>query len=149
MRFFALTAIVALIPGSLTSSASGKKILDRQQLANLETKAAEARPDEQGCLYAKLVDSTAEFITVQMQTGKDMEAYTSLKSVQSYASKIDMSSVRKTRKIKNTELRIRHAVFQLKGLLFGASLEERPTLEATLNELNKLQEKLMLQVFSR
>jgi hypothetical protein len=44
---------------------------------------------------------------------------------------------------------MRHTAYQLKELLMGASLEDRPTLESTLKQLDQVQAEMMLQVFKR
>ena len=120
---------------------------DARQLANLEAKAVAASPNEQPYLYAELVHSMTEIATVQYQSGDYGQASKSLKAAQGYADKIQMSLLRDAKKLKSAEILIRHTAFRLKELLTGASLDDRPTLQATIDQLNQVQAELMMQVF--
>jgi hypothetical protein len=44
---------------------------------------------------------------------------------------------------------MRRISFRLRGILRGASYEDRPALEVTLKQLNQVQEQLMTQVFKK
>jgi hypothetical protein len=120
---------------------------DARQLADLEAKAATASPSEQPYIYAELVHSMTEMATAQFQAGDQEKASESLKAAQGYAGKIQMSLLRDARKLKNAEILIRHTAFRLKELLTGASLDDRPTLEATIQQLNQVQSDMMTQIF--
>jgi hypothetical protein len=52
-----------------------------------------------------------------------------------------------TRKLKNAEILMRHTAFRLEEILHAASLDDRPTLESTLKQLDQVQSELMMQVF--
>lgn len=120
---------------------------DARQLADLEAKAVSASPSEQPYLYAELVHSMTEMATAQFQAGEQAKASESLKAAQGYASKIQMSLLRDAKKLKNSEILIRHTAFRLKELLTGASLDDRPTLEDTIQQLNLVQSEMMTQIF--
>ena len=51
------------------------------------------------------------------------------------------------KKLKNAEILMRHTAYQLKELMMGASLDDRPTLESTLKQLDQVQNEMMMQVF--
>jgi hypothetical protein len=123
------------------------RVPDAREVADLQAKAALASPSEQPYLYAELVHSMTEIATAQYQAGDDRLASQSLKSAQSYASKIQMSLLHDARKLKNAEILIRHTAFRLHELLTGASMDDRPTLEATIQQLNQVQSEMMMQVF--
>jgi hypothetical protein len=90
-----------------------------------------------------------EIATAQYQAGDLEHASASLKAAQSYAGKIQMSLLRDAKKLKNAEILIRHTAFRLKELMTGASLDDRPTLEATIQQLNQVQSDMMAQIFRR
>jgi len=48
---------------------------------------------------------------------------------------------------KYAEIMMRHTAYRLKELMMGAPLEDRPTLESTLRQLDQVQAEIMLQVF--
>lgn len=147
MRFAAVLAVVVL-PASLAwAHGMDDRVPDAREVADLQAKAALASPSEQPYLYAELVHSMTEIATAQYQAGDDRLASQSLKSAQSYAAKIQMSLLHDARKLKNAEILIRHTAFRLHELLTGASMDDRPTLEATIQQLNQVQSEMMLQVF--
>jgi hypothetical protein len=146
MRFvlaFAL-ATLAAVPAA---SAATDKILDLQEMAALEAKAAQAAPKEQCFLYAELAHSMTELAGQQLSAGDTEHASASLKAVQKYAQKIHMGVADDARKLKNAEILMRHTAYRLKELMMGASLDDRPTLESTLKQLDQVQSEMMLQVF--
>jgi hypothetical protein len=154
MRFVLVLSLaaVAVSPAVITTRtafASSDKILDTQQLAALESRAAQASPKEQCFLYAELVHSMTELAGQQLNAGDDRDASASLKAVQKYAAKIHMNVADDAKKLKNAEILMRHTAFRLKEIMMGASLDDRPTLESTLKQLDQVQSEMMLQVFKR
>ncbi len=125
------------------------RVPDARELADLEAKAATASPNEQPYIYAELVHSMTEMATAEFQAGDEAHASASLKAAQGYAGKIQMSLLRDAKKLKSAEILIRHTAFRLKELLTGASLDDRPTLEATIQQLNQVQSDMMTQIFRR
>jgi hypothetical protein len=149
MRCFTIVAAV-LLPASLAwAHGMNDRPLDAHALADLEAKAAAASPNEQPYLYAELVHSMTEMATEEFQAGQDQQASASLKAARSYATKIQGGLLRDARKLKNAEILIRHTAFRLHELMTGASLDDRPTLEATIAELNRVQNEMMMQIFHR
>ena len=140
---FALLATASLCWGHGLSD----RVPDARELADLEAKAATASPNEQPYIYAELVHSMTEMATAEFQAGDEKQASASLKAAQGYAGKIQMSLLRDAKKLKNAEILIRHTAFRLKELLTGASLDDRPTLEATIQQLNQVQSDMMTQIF--
>jgi hypothetical protein len=148
MRFVLVIALATLAVPPAAFAASDK-VLDQREMAALEAKAAQAGPREQCFLYAELVHSMAELASQQLSAGDTAKASASLKAVQTYAEKIHMGVADDARKLKNAEILMRHTAYRLKELLLGASLEDRPTLESTLRQLDQVQAEMMLQVFKR
>lgn len=147
MRFVAVVAAV-LLPASLAwAHGLDDRVPDARALADLEAKAAAASPNEQPYIYAELVHSMTEIATAEFQAGESQKASASLKAAQGYAAKIQMGLQRDAKKLKNAEILVRHTAFRLRELLTGASIDDRPTLEATINQLNQVQSEMMLQVF--
>lgn len=147
MRFVAVFAAV-LLPASLAwAHGVDDRALDARALADLQAKAAAASPNEQPYLYAELVHSMTELATMQYQSGDTRTASQSLKTAQGYAARIQMSLLHDARKLKDAEILIRHTAFRLHELLTGASMDDRPTLEATIQQLNHVQSEMMMQVF--
>lgn len=147
MRFVAILAAVFLSSSFAWAHGLSDRPLDAHQLADLEAKAEVASPSEQPYLYAQLVHSMTEIATEQFQAGDTQQASASIRAAQTYAGKIHMNLVRDARKLKNAEILIRHTAFRMKELMTGASLSDRPVLEATIQELNQVQQEMMDQIF--
>ncbi|MFP5228392.1 MAG: hypothetical protein ACLGXA_12270 [Acidobacteriota bacterium] len=147
MRSVAVLAALFLSASFAWAHGASDRPLDARQLADLEAKAASASPNEQPYIYAELVHSMTEIATAQFQAGDEAQASASLKAAQSYAGKIQMGLLRDAKKLKNAEILIRHTAFRLKELMTGASLDDRPTLEATIQQLNQVQSEMMTQIF--
>ena len=147
MRSVAVLTALVLSASLAWAHGLNDRPLDAHQLADLEAKAAAASPNEQPYIYAELVHSMTEIATEQFQAGHDAQASASLKAAQGYAGKIQMNLLRDAKKLKNAEILIRHTAFRLRELLTGASLNDRPTLEATIRQLNQVQSEMMNQIF--
>jgi hypothetical protein len=149
MRIVAVLAGL-LLPASLAwAHGVDDRVPDARELADLEAKAAIATPSEQPYLYAELVHSMTVIATAEYQEGDTRMASQSLKSAQSYAAKIQMNLLHDAHKLKDAEILIRHTAFRLHELLTGASTNDRPTLEDTIQQLNHVQTELMMQVFQK
>lgn len=144
---FVLAVALATLAVSPAALAASDKVLDQREMAALEAKAAQATPKEQCFLYAELAHSMTELASQQFSAGDKAKASASLKAVQVYAEKIHMGVADDAKKLKNAEILMRHTAYQLKELMMGASLEDRPTLESTLRQLDQVQAEMMLQVF--
>lgn len=143
--FFAAMAPAALIAPA--AQAATEKFLDPQQIAALEARAAQAAPKEQCFLYTELVHSLAEQAGQQLNAGDERNAAASLDAVHRYAQQIHMNVANDARRLKNAEILMRHTAFRLKEIMMEAQLDDRPTLESTLKQLDQVEAEMMLQVF--
>jgi hypothetical protein len=152
MRFVAVSATIlslSLLLPPVASCAVDDKIPDAQTLLALQERASQASPREQCFLYAELVHQMTELAGRQLSAGDVENASRTIHAVQEYASKIHMDMADDSKKLKNAEILVRHTAFRLKDILASASLDDRPTLDATLKQLNQVEAEMMLQVFRR
>jgi hypothetical protein len=152
MRFVAASASIlslTLLMPATGLCAIDEKVPDAQSLLALEERASQAGPREQCFLYAELVHQMTELAGRQLSAGDAAQASTTIHSVQEYAAKIHMDMANDSKRLKNAEILMRHTAFRLKDIVSQASLDDRPTLDATLKQLNQVQAELMLQVFRR
>ena len=150
MRFVAASAIIlslAFLMPAPGHCAIDEKIPDAQSLLALQTRASVAGPREQCFLYAELVHQMTELAARQLSAGDIAQASGTIHSVQEYAAKIHMDMGNDSKRLKNAEILVRHTAFRLHDMISEASLEDRPSLDATLKQLNQVQAELMLQVF--
>src|SRR5580698_4295687 len=146
MRFVSVL-VLAAVTVAPAAYAANDKVLDTHEMAALESRAAQASPKEQCFLYAELAHSMAELAGQQLVAGETQQASASLKAVQQYTQKIHMNVADDAKRLKNAEIMMRHTAFRLKEIMMGASLDDRPTLESTLKQLDQVQSEMMLQVF--
>jgi hypothetical protein len=147
MRFVAIAAAAVVLIPCTHAYGANEKLPDAQALIMLETKAAQASPKEQCFLYAEIVHDMTEIAGQELSSGDIRHASETLKAVQSYAQKIHMGMAEDTRKLKNAEILMRHTAFRLNEILHNAALDDRPSLESTLKQLDQVQSELMMQVF--
>ncbi len=152
MRFVKASASILSLAFLLPAAgfcAVDEKIPDAQALQALQERASQAGPREQCFLYAELVHEMTELAGRQLLAGDTEHASLTIHAVQEYAAKIHMGVSDDSKKLKNAEILMRHTAFRLKDILSAASLEDRPTLDATLKQLDQVQAEMMLQVFRR
>jgi hypothetical protein len=149
MRFLPTAVIILILPlASVHAPASG---LDNSPpaLNALQAKAEQAPPRDRCFLYTELVNQMTDLAGQQFNSGDSLQASETLKLVQRYAEKIQMGVADDSKKLKNAELLLQRTSFRLKDILSEASYEERPALEATLKQLNQVQEQLLTQIFKK
>lgn len=148
LRSFAF--FVFLIAACIPSHAAGadKSAFDEQQLLQLEQRAEQANPRDQCFLYTELVSAMTDLAGRQMRNGDPDRANATLKKVAKYAGRIQSSLTRDAKRLKNAEKLMHDTTFRLNQYLHSASYEDRPTLQATLKQLNQVQSQLLTQVFS-
>lgn len=149
MRFVAIAAAAVLLVPCTHAYCGNEKIPDPQALLQLEAKAAQSSPKEQCFLYAEIVRDLTEIAGQELSSGDFEHAFDTLKAVQTYAHKIHVGTANDTRKLKNAEILLRNTAFRLNEALHNASLEDQPTLQSTLKQLDQVETELMMQVLKR
>jgi hypothetical protein len=86
-------------------------------------------PEADAFLYAEFVSQMTDMAGKQLNSGDSERALETLKLVQRYAEKIHMGVADNSKKLRDAELLMRRTSFRLKGILSGASYEDRPALE--------------------
>jgi hypothetical protein len=149
MSFLATAVVIFILPlASAYASASG---VDNSLIvvAALQAKADQAQPRDRCFLYAELVSRLADLAGWQFNSGDSVQASETLKLVQRYAEKIHMDVADDSKKLKDAELLVQRTSIRLKDILSEVSYEDRPALEATLRQLNQVQEQLLTQFFKK
>ena len=145
----ALLLLLLSLCSPLSASGIDKSIvLDEQALNQLEQRAQQANPRDQCFLYTELVSAMTELAGKEMLNGDPDRASAMFKKIEHYAELIQMNLARDTKKLKNAEMLMHHTTYRLNEYLHSASSEDRPTLQATLKQLNKVQNDLLTQVFN-
>jgi hypothetical protein len=153
MRFtLRLSALLFfLISACIPSQAAGADktaVLDQQQLLQLEQRAEQANPRDQCFLYTELVSAMTELAGQQLKSDNPAQATATLNKIAKYAQLIQVKLSRDTKRLKNAEQLMHRTTYKLNEYLHSASYEDRPTLQATLKQLNQVQNDLLTQVFN-
>jgi hypothetical protein len=149
MRYYAAAlATITLIPASSLFAAPDRE-LDLQAITTLQGKAEHASLRDQCFLYAQLMRGMTEIASHQLAAGEPGDAAATLASVEHYATLLDTSLARDTKKVKDAEILMRQTALRLKGALSEAAVEDRPAVEHTIQRLDKLESRLMSQVFEK
>jgi hypothetical protein len=146
-----LALCLALSPSTSAYAAGGidkSVVLDAQAIQQLEQRAEQANPREQCFLYTELVSAMTEQAGRQLLDGDTDQASATLKKVSEYARRIHMNLARDTKRLKNAEMLMHRTTYRLTEYLRSASSEDKPTLQATLQQLSQVQNELLTQVFS-
>lgn len=152
MRFviaIAIAALVSLPQAFAASSDNAPSEQELQELTALEAKADHATPKDQCYLYAKLVQDMADLTGRQMDAGNNSAASVSLKAIQKYTLKIRDEVTGHSKKLKDAQIMMRRTAFRLEELMRGASINDQPAFQSTLNEMNQVQSQMMLAVFKK
>jgi hypothetical protein len=152
MRFVAIAVsfcALSIVMAPLCALGVDNKVLDPAALAALQTRADQAQPKDQCFLYAELVHQMTELAGRQYVAGEPKNASATLKLVQRYAEKIRLNLAVNSKKLKDAELLMQRTSFRLKDILGSASYDDRQTLDATLKDLDQVQNQLMMEVFKK
>jgi hypothetical protein len=140
---FALCLLLFVAP----AFASGVSAPSPDKIAELEQRAEKAQPEEQCYLFAQLVSQLGEVVDQQLAAGEAEEAARSLARMEDYTARIHQSLGPKNKKLKESEILVRHAARRVEGIFHQAAAEQQDMLRGPLHKLNEVQAELMLTVF--
>ena len=151
-RFKILVASsVLLTVSALPACASGfdDKTPNQLSIAALSLKADQAQPREQSFLYTQLIHEMTEFSLRTYAAGDVDKATSLLRKVQLLSHKLHISISNDDKKLKDAEILLRHTAFRLNEMLHSSSYEDRPLVQETLAQVNKVQSDAMMHVFNK
>jgi hypothetical protein len=152
---FSLRSATILLPVplflSLCATTNASSIDDNlptpEVLAQLELRAQQAGPRDQCFLYTELVHTMTEIAGKQMLNGEVEQASATLQKVNHYAQLIHMDLATNSKRVKNAEMLLHHTTYRLGEYLHKASGEDQATLKATMQQLDKVHDELLAEVF--
>lgn len=136
-------AFLCLCPIASAQSESSTEIVV------LQTKADQAHRRDRCFLHAELVARLIEQTGQQLSSGDEERASDTLEQVRHYVEEIHLDVADDSKRLKNAELLVEHSSHRLNDILHGTSYDDRPSLEATIKQLNQVQKELMIQIFKR
>ena len=145
---FLATLAVAFAFTLPARAAIDENIPDVQGLAQLEARASQAKPREQCFLYTELVHTMTEMAGKQIVEGDTEHAADTLKRINLYAHLIHVNLANDTKRLKNAEMLMHHTTYKLGQYLHLVSEEDKVTVQATLKQLDQVNDELLTQVFA-
>ena len=152
MRAIVSMAVLVLLTATtvpVCASGLDDKIFDQQSIDALALKVSQAQPREQCFLYAQLMHEMTEVSLRQYNAGEAEKATGMLKDIQALAHKIHLTMTDDNKRLKDSEILLRHTAFRLSEMLHNSSFEDREIVKETLVQVNQAQSETMLQVFRK
>jgi hypothetical protein len=153
MRYTVPAALLLLLSVSVIPARASNdfddKIIDQTTIDALAVKASQAQPREQCFLYAELVHQMTELSLKQYAAGETEKASGLLKQIQLLTHKIHLSVSEDNKRLKNTEILLRHTAFRLSEMLHSSSSDDRQLVQQTLSQVNQAETEAMMQVFRK
>ncbi|HZY63544.1 MAG TPA: hypothetical protein VFE38_13570 [Edaphobacter sp.] len=149
-RFPSLIVISTLLFTFTPSARAGinETIPDAQTLSQMEQRAQAANPRDQCYLYTELVHTMTEMAVKQIADGDDNNTSAILTQVNHYAHLIQNNLAKNTKHLKNAEMLMHHTTRRLAESLHLASGDDRSSVQATLKQLDLVQDQILNQVFN-
>jgi hypothetical protein len=149
--FVSVLAFVTLFALSATparAAAIDDSVPAPEFIAQLELRAAQAKPREQCFLYAQLVHSMTQLAGRQFEDGDYEHGSATLKKINHYAQLIHSNMANDTRKLKDAEMLMQHTTSHLGMYIRQASADDQAALKATLTQIDHIHDELLTQVFN-
>jgi hypothetical protein len=143
-----LVSALFLILAPPVHAAVDENLPDAQALSELEIRAQQANPRDQCYLYTQLVHTMTEIAVQQIVAGNEDQANATLAQVNRYAHLIQVNLEQNTKRLKNAEMLMHHTTLRLAQALHLSSGDDRTTVQATLKQLDLVQDQLLDQVFN-
>ena len=150
LRFSALLLVPAFLLTFTPQAVAGinETIPDAQTLSQMEQRAQAANPRDQCYLYTELVHTMTEMAVKQIADGDDGNTNAVLRQIDRYSHLIQESLAKNTKHLKNAEMLMHHTTRRLAESLHLASGDDRSNVQATLKQLDLVQDQILNQVFN-
>jgi hypothetical protein len=129
------------------ASAIDESIPNPDGIAQLELRASVAKPRDQPYLYTQLAHIMTELAGRQLSDGDTSHAAETLQKIDRYAHLIHAGLAKDTWRLKEAEMLMNHTSHRLGQLLHLVSGDDKTTVQATLAQLDQVNDELLTQVF--
>jgi hypothetical protein len=116
-------------------------------LSQLVDQAQSAKPSEQAFLYVQVVHVMTEIAGRAIVAGDIEKAAATLKQIPHYAELIHLGLAKDTHRLREAEILMHTTTHHLGQYLHMASSDDKAEMQATLTQLDKVNDELLSQVF--
>lgn len=148
MRILLAAAVLVLAVSPFARAVAAEPIPDLATIMQLEERAPRADQRERSFLYTELAHIYTEIASQQIAAGDLEHATATLKHVDQYASLIHTELSRDSKRLKNSEMLLHQTTHKLGEAIHSVSSEDKAAVQATLKQLNKVNEEILAQVFT-
>ena len=146
LRFIAVLSLFFLaVPAR---AAANEAIPTPEALAQLEVRAAHAKPRDQCFLYTELVHGLTQQAAAQLAADDTEQAAATLRQIDQDAHLIQRSLTHNSNRLKEAEKLLHDTTYRLGQLLHLVNGDDCATVQETLKQLNQLNDELLTQVFT-
>jgi hypothetical protein len=141
-----ISALVLAVP--VHAATIDESIPTAEGLAALQLRANLAKPREQCFLYTELVHAMTEKAGKEIADGDTEQAAETLKQINQLAHMIHVNLANDTKRLKNAEMLMHHTTYRLAEYLHLVSGDDKATVQATLKQLDQINDEILTQVFN-
>jgi hypothetical protein len=124
-------------------------LLDQRGIDGLKAKAVQAAPRDQYFLFAQIVHQLAELSAQKYAQGETEQAIDAMRQIHDFAAKMNMQLTEHDKRLKNTEILLRHTAFRLREMLHSGNVDDQALVQQTLAQIDHLDADTLQQVFKK
>jgi len=148
LRAVSITSLFLFTVVVPARAAPKESIPTPEALAQLQQRAAQAKPSEQCFLYTELMHGLTQQAAVQIAAGDTGKATATIRQIDQVASLIQRNLDHNSKRLKDAELLLQDTTYRLGQLLHLLNGDDRASVQDTLKQLNHLNDELLTQVFT-
>ncbi len=118
-----------------------------ETLQELLARAESAKTDQQPKLYMDAAELQHKAATDALKANRQDEFQTDLKDIVEYCDKAHAAAIKSKKHVKDTEIRIRRISGHLKEMKLDADVDNQPTVQKAIDQLEHFRTELLLSMF--
>ena len=118
-----------------------------ETLQELVARAESAKPDQQPKLFMEAAERQHKALADALKGNREDEFRTDLNEVVQYCGKAHTAAIASKKHVKDTEIGIRRISGHLKELKLDADVEDQPTVQKAIDQLEHFRTELLLSMF--
>lgn len=118
-----------------------------ETLQELVARADSAKTDQQPKLYMDAAELQHKAATAALKANRRDEFHTDLNDIVQYCDKAQGAAIKSKKHVKDTEIRIRRISGHLKEMKLDADVDEQPTVQKAIDQLEHFRTELLLSLF--
>lgn len=118
-----------------------------ETLQELLARADSAKTDQQPKLYMDAAELQHKAATDALKANRQDEFHTDLNGIVQYCDKAQAAAIKSKKHVKDTEIRIRRISGHLKEMKLDAEVDDQPTVQKAIDQLEHFRTELLLSLF--